>query len=88
VVGHCVSATCKTNADCGAGYGCVGTIKGIAGTVCNNTYPTPPPAVYVCQSAGDLCAGDKDCPDGGAAQARCLFDGDHLACGLVCLPTP
>jgi hypothetical protein len=88
VVGRCISATCKTNADCGAGYGCVGTITGTAGTTCNTTFPPLAP-IYVCQKAGDLCSGDKDCPNGGGAtQARCLYDGDHLACGLVCLPTP
>jgi hypothetical protein len=87
VVGRCVSATCTTDANCGAGFGCVSTIAGTPGTTCNGAYP-PPPTIYVCQSASDLCHGDKDCPSAGATQGRCLLADGRLACGVLCLPTP
>jgi len=98
VVGQCVPANCKTNPDCGDGFGCVATFEGTAGTCNPVTNPNIPPLTrYVCQTAADQCQRDDDCnhvdagtpPDARLlSRVVCLFDGTRRACGLVCASPP
>lgn len=64
-VGHCVSATCKSDADCGDGLCATYTSEpGCGGTA------------FACQSPKDECTGDGDCPQG----QQCTLSGDHRIC--------
>ena len=88
VIGRCVPATCKTNADCGSGFGCVASVRGTAGPTCI-TANTAVASTYACQTPADRCHGDMDCPSNGPnTRGACLLDGDHRACGTLCLLTP
>jgi hypothetical protein len=97
--GSCLPAKCKTNADCGAGLGCVASAQGVAGKTCNQTSnaSSPPMEFYVCQTTSDECNSNRDCFDGGASVSNdageieagaCVFDGSHRACGLFCAYPP
>ncbi len=50
-VGQCVAASCKSDADCGDGFGCVAyvTMPGCGGTA------------FTCQTAQDTCASSANC---------------------------
>ncbi|HEV8244752.1 MAG TPA: hypothetical protein VGP93_03255 [Polyangiaceae bacterium] len=85
VVGRCVPATCTTNADCGAGFGCVGSASGSAATCIVNQADAQS---YTCQTAQDECRADEDCPSDGNNEGLCLVDGDHRVCGTLCALTP
>ena len=57
-VGTCISATCKTDADCGAGRFCVSSLFPLA------CYALPSPSGFACQSVNDSCRGPADCDPG------------------------
>jgi hypothetical protein len=64
-VGHCVQATCKSDADCPGGLCATYTSEpGCGGTA------------FACQSPKDECTGDGDCPQG----QQCTLSGDHRVC--------
>ncbi len=64
-VGYCAQSTCKSDSSC-SGYLCSSYV---ANPGCGGT-------AFACQTAGDSCAGDSDCPSG----YQCSYDGAHHAC--------
>jgi hypothetical protein len=79
-LGACVPASCKTDADCEAGYRCASTF--------HDAYEIR----FSCQTAEDECAGNDDCADEGAAGAgysreswsrECTLTGSRRTCGNI-----
>lgn len=65
-VGQCVTASCKSDADCGDGFGCAAyvTSPGCGGTG------------FACQTAQDTCASNADC----GANQSCTFSENRFQC--------
>jgi len=65
-VGHCSSATCSVDAQCGPGF------------LCATYVPNPgcPGESFACQTPADQCATDADCKMPG----RCTYQQGHRAC--------
>ena len=70
-VGHCETATCSVDSQCGPGF------------VCASYVPNPgcPGESFACQSPVDQCATDADCKVPG----RCTYQQGHRACINVML---
>ena len=83
VVGHCVPATCTTNADCGVGLACA-KASAVQGPVAACVYWNAPISSYTCQTPMDQCQSDSTCPANGLDRGVCLFDGGHRICGTMC----
>jgi hypothetical protein len=66
-VGHCESATCKVDAQCGGGL------------VCGSYVPNPgcPGEAFACQTPSDQCAVDSDCK---ALGSHCTYQQGHRSC--------
>jgi len=62
-LGDCVSAECKSDADCTPGLHCALVVSGRSDAAI---------WIYACQQAGDECAADADCPPApGSASGDC-----------------
>jgi hypothetical protein len=71
-VGHCVSAQCRTDADCANGFLCASSATFCAGGI----------GTFACQTAGDQCAGNTDC----CPYGQCTIEtpGASRTCGFIC----
>jgi hypothetical protein len=55
-VGHCVEASCQSDADCESGLLCARGFRGIGGPSCEAVYD------FSCESPDDVCRTDEHCP--------------------------
>lgn len=75
VTGQCVPASCTSGATCGAGRACITTLRANSPTTCSLINPG---FSFACQTAADMCGGDRDC---GPSPGACLLIDDHRVCG-------
>jgi hypothetical protein len=64
-VGHCVTARCRMDEDCGSGLYCASYVED----------PECAPIAFACQSPEDECVTDADCPS-----ARCVVERGRRLC--------